>query len=62
MNNKNLSQQIQILLNQFNLKNYDLVISKGNTLLKKYPEYVILYNLIGSAYQNNGDYIKAKSF
>ena len=33
--NKNLSQQIQILINQFNARNYDLVISKGNSLLKK---------------------------
>ncbi len=61
MKNKNLSQQIQILLNQFNAKNYDHVISKGKILLKKNPEYVILYNIIGSAYQNNGDYINAKS-
>ncbi len=60
MNNKDLSKQIQILLNQFNAKNYNHVISKGNILLKKNPEYVILYNLIGSAYQNNGDYINAK--
>ena len=61
MDKKNISQQIQILLNQFSIKNYDHVISKGNILLKKNPEYVILYNLIGSAYQNNGDYINAKS-
>ena len=60
MNEKNISQQIQILLNQFNTKNFELVISKGKTLLKKNPEYVILYNLIGSAYQNTGEYIKAK--
>ena len=58
---KNLSQQIQILINQFNARNYNLVISKGNLLLKKNPEYVILYNLVGSAYQNNGDYISSKS-
>ncbi len=61
MNTKNISQQIQILLNQFSLQNYDHVISKGNVLLKKNPEYVILYNLVGSAYQNNGDHINAKS-
>ena len=61
MKNKNISQQIQILFNQFNVRNYDHVISKGSGLLKKNPEYVILYNLVGSAYQNNGDYINAKS-
>ena len=60
MNKKDISQQIQILINQFTTKNYNNVISKGNILLKKNPEYVILYNLIGSAYQNNGDYINAK--
>ena len=60
MNNKDLSKQISILLNQFNAKNYETVISKGNILLKKNPEYVILYNLIGSAFQNKGDYIDAK--
>ena len=35
MNNKNIAQQIQIIINQFNVKNYDFVISKGNVLLKK---------------------------
>ena len=62
MNNKNIAQEIQVLINQFNVKNFDLVISKGNILLKKNPEYVILYNLIGSAHQNNGNYSKAKKF
>ena len=36
------------------------VILKGKTLIKKNPEYVILYNLIGSAYQSTGEYEKAK--
>ena len=62
MNNNNIAQQVQILINQFNAKNFDLVISKGNILLKKNPEYVILYNLIGSAHQNSGNYSKAKKF
>ena len=48
MNNKDLSQQIQILLNHFNTKNYNYVISKGTILLKKNPEYVILYNLFAA--------------
>lgn len=60
---ENITQQIQILINQFNTKNFELVISKGKVLLKKNPEYVILYNLIGSSYQNIGQYNKAqKSF
>ncbi len=60
MSKKDISKQIQILINQFTTRNYDNVISKGNILLKNNPEYVILYNLVGSAYQNNGDYKKAK--
>ena len=60
MNNKNISQQIQILINQFKMKNFELVASKGNILLKKNSEYVVLYNLVGSAYQNLGDYSKAQ--
>ena len=59
MNSKNLSDQIQILLNQFNARNFDLVISKGNILIKKNPEHIILYNFVGSAYQQIGDYINA---
>ena len=61
MKNKNLSENIQILLNQFNAKNYEEVISKGNILLKKNPEYVILYNIVGSAYQNKGEFVYAKN-
>ena len=61
MKNKNLSQNIQILLNQFNAKNYEEVISKGNILLKKNPEYVVLYNIVGSAYQNKGEFVYAKN-
>ncbi len=60
MNVKNIKQQIQILLNQLNAKNYDHVISKAKILIKKYPQYVILYNLIGSSYQNKGDFLNAK--
>lgn len=61
MSEKNISQQIQILINQFNTKNFELVISKGKTLLKKNPEYVILYNIVGSAYQNKGEFINAEN-
>ncbi len=61
MNNKDISQQIQIILNQFKTNNFELVVSKGNILLKKNPEYIILYNLIGSAYQKLGQFLKAKS-
>ena len=59
MKNKNISENIQILLNQFSAKNYEEVINKGNILIKKYPEFVILYNIVGSAYQSKGEYFLA---
>ena len=61
MNKKNITEQIQTLVNQFNAKNFNYIISKGEILIKKNPNYVILYNLVGSAYQNTGDFIKAKN-
>jgi tetratricopeptide (TPR) repeat protein len=61
MINKSISKKIQILFNQFKTRNYEIVISKGNILLKENPEYVVLYNLVGSAYQNTGNYINAKN-
>ena len=62
MSEKNISQQIQMLVNQFNVKNFDHVISKCKVLIKKNPQHVILYNIIGSAYQSIGDYINANNF
>ena len=59
MNNQQITQKIQILINQFKTQNFDLVISKGKALLKSNPEYVILYNLVGSSYQNKGEYLRA---
>ena len=59
---KNISNQIQILLNQFNSKNFNHVIIKAKTLIKKNPEYLVLYNLIGSSYQNIGQYDEAINY
>ena len=59
MNNIDISKQIQILINNFNAKKFDFVISKSTIYLKKYPGYVLLYNLLGSSHQNNGEYKKA---
>ena len=60
MNNSNIAQQIQILLNQFNAKNFDYVILKAKQLLKKNPGYTIIYNLLGSSYQNLNNFEEAK--
>ncbi len=62
MTNHNIFNQIQILMNQLKVKNFDHVLTKGKTLLKKNPEYLILYNLIGSSYQNLGNDIDAKIY
>jgi tetratricopeptide (TPR) repeat protein len=51
----NLENNIRILLNLFNAGKFETVISKSKTLIRKFPEYVILYNILGSAYQNSGD-------
>jgi tetratricopeptide (TPR) repeat protein len=53
-------KQINNLFNLFKVGNYDLVITKGKKIIKTYPEYVILYNIIGSAYLNTGKFILAK--
>ena len=38
---------------------YDLVISKSKKLIRENPEYLILYNILGSAYQNVGNLYSA---
>ena len=50
-NNKKI---IQTLINNFNAKNYELVIYKTKNYLKKYSRTIIFYNLLGSSYQNIG--------
>ena len=58
---KNLEKKdIQTLLNLFNTENFDLVIAKSKKLVKEHPEHLILYNILGSAYHNNGDFNLAK--
>jgi tetratricopeptide (TPR) repeat protein len=59
-NDKYIENKVKILLNVFNTSNFNLVISQGKKLIKEFPQYVILYNIIGSAYQNIGKYSLAK--
>ena len=56
----NIENEIKILLNLFNSAKFDILISKTKKLIKKAPEYLILYNILGSAYQNIGDLKLAK--
>ena len=58
---KNIENNIRILLNLFNAAKFDLVISKCKKLIREFPEYVVLYNILGSAYQNTGRLNLAKN-
>ena len=51
---------LQRLLNLFNTGHYNTVIIQCKRNIKKFSEYVILYNLLGSAYMNIGKYKSAK--
>ena len=55
-----IKDKIQILVNQFNAKNFDQVISKSKQLIKEYPNYVVIYNLLGLAYQHTGNYLDSE--
>ena len=57
---KKIENEIKILLNLFNATKFDLVISKSKRLIREFPEYIILYNILGSAYQNTGNLNLAK--
>ena len=63
MNGKNqkLEQEVNSIINQFNVGNHEAVISKVKKIIKKFPEYLILYNILGSAYQQIGEYNFARS-
>jgi len=58
---KKIEKDIPVILNLFNTAKFDLAISKLKRLIRDYPEYIILYNLLGSAYQNTGNYNLAKN-
>ena len=62
MRDQNILNQIQVLMNQLKVKNFQHVLTKGKILLKKNPEQIILYNLIGSSYQNLGNNSDAKTY
>jgi len=54
INNRNEEAKIisQKIFNLFTAANYDLVIVHCKKNIKKFPEYLIFYNLLGSAYMN----------
>lgn len=54
MKNNFSKETVQVLINNFNTKNFKLVISKTKNYLKNNPRVAILYNLLGSSYQKIG--------
>ena len=56
MNNQSeLNDEIKVLINHFNANNFGFVIEKSLKLVKKFPDSIILYNLLGSSLQNIGN-------
>ena len=62
MNTKDIEVQkiIQVAINLLDTMNFDMAISKIKKTIKKYPEYVILYNILGTAYQRINNHKLAK--
>jgi len=58
---KNIENEIKIILNLFNTGDFNSVIINSKKLIKKFPEYVVLYNILGSAYQNTEKFELAKN-
>ena len=56
----NIENDIKILLNLFSAGKYDVVLTKTKKLIREFPEYLILYNILGSSYQNVGSLNLAK--
>ena len=56
----NIENDIKILLNLFNASKFEMVITKSKGLIRKFPQFLVLYNLLGSAYQNVGSLGLAK--
>ena len=57
---KNIEDNIKILLNLFNTGKYDLVLTRSKKLIREFPHYLVLYNILGSSYQNMGNLSLAK--
>jgi len=58
--NEQVKTLLQKLLNLFSAADYNSVIYQCKKCIKTYPEYVVLYNLLGSSYMNTANYDKAK--
>ena len=55
-----LKEQVSIMINLFKTKRFDSLINKGITLIRKFPDQAILYNITSLAYNAVGKSTKAK--
>ena len=53
---KKLRDKISIIVNHYNAKNFNKVISESNRILKKNPTIDFLWNILGLTYQNLKNY------
>ncbi len=58
--NLDIQKKIRILMNFFNLKKYDEVISKVKPLIKKFPKEIIYYNLHALSLSGLGNHEEGK--
>ena len=59
--NTELEKHLKVIMNQFNVGNHTFVISKCKKIIKEFSEYVVLYNILGSSYQQTGELGLAKN-
>ena len=60
MNADRLKNKISIIVNLYNVRNFEEVIQKSNILIKKNPHNDLLWNILGLAYQQQKEYQKAE--
>ena len=53
--NKNVNNEIEIIINRFKNKDFDFTINKSTLLLKKFPNNDLLWNIKGLSLQNTGN-------
>ena len=56
---KILENKINIILNKLKVEKFDEVIAQSKTLIKKFKNQQILYNILSLAYQGKGEYEKS---
>ena len=56
---KNLKEEIQVLINNYKLGDYNLVLKKASLLVNEYPKNDFLWNLSGLSFQQIGDHKNA---